>query len=121
MASTPHDASGTTFSFMGSTYTVTNIVYSQSDTTEDKIDISHLGLTTGAKMLTQDRPLKPANVAAKEVSIDYIGAASIAGGSSGNLSITGGVSVSGVATCVSSAVTLAMNEVIRGTASFRVE
>lgn len=121
MASTPHDGAGTTFTFMGTTYTVTNIVYSQSDTTEDKIDVSHLGLTTGAKMLTQDRPLKPVNVAGKEVSIDYIGAASIAGGASGSLSISGGISVTGTATCVSSAVTLAMNEVIRGTASFRVE
>jgi hypothetical protein len=126
MAATPHDSTGTTFSFAGTSYTVTNIVYSLSDVsgTGDVIDISHLGQTTGATMLSQIRPLKPAagNGAdtGKEVSIDYIGSAAIIGGTSGTLTIAGGLSVSGNATCLSSSVTLAMNEVIRGSASFRV-
>jgi hypothetical protein len=123
MAATPHDGSGTSFSFAGTTYTVTNLVYNLSDTTAgDDIDISHLGLTTGATMLFQSRPLKGATGGdtGKEVSIDYIGSNTIVGGTSGAYTITGGLSLSGNATCVSSSVTLAMNEVIRGNATFRL-
>jgi hypothetical protein len=54
------------------------------------------------------------------VTIDYIGSSSIAGGTSANYSISGGLSLSGVATCVSSSVTLAINDVIRGNATFRL-
>lgn len=123
MAATPHDGSGTTFSFSGTTFTVTNLVYNLSDTTAgDDIDISHLGLTTGAQMLFQSRPLKGATGGdtGKEVTIDYIGSNAIIGGTSGTYSISGGLSLSGNATCVSSSVTLAMNEVIRGNATFRL-
>lgn len=123
MAATPHDGSGTTFSFAGTNFTVTNLVYNLSDTTAgDDIDISHLGLTTGAQMLFQSRPLKGATggETGKEVSIDYIGSNAIIGGTSGTYSISGGLSLSGNATCVSSSVTLAMNEVIRGNATFRL-
>lgn len=126
MAATPHDSAGTTFSFAGSSYTVTNIVYSLTDIsgTGDVIDISHLGQTTGAAMLSQVRPLKPATGSGadtgKEVSIDYIGSSAIVGGTTGSLAIAGGLTISANATCVSSSVTLAMNEVIRGSASFRV-
>lgn len=124
MASTPHDSSGTTFSFAGSNFTVTNIVYNRTETDEttDTIDVSHLGLTTGATVLTQNRPLKGSTGTdtGKEVTIDFIGTNSIAGGTSGTLSITGGLSVSGTATCSSSSVTLALNDVIKGSATFRI-
>lgn len=124
MAATPHDSSGTTFSFAGSNFTVTNIVYNRTETDEttDTIDVSHLGLTTGATVLTQNRPLKGSTGTdtGKEVTIDFIGTNSIAGGTSGTLSITGGLSVSGTATCSSSSVTLALNDVIKGSATFRI-
>jgi hypothetical protein len=122
MAATPHDSSGTSFTFNSNNYTVTNLVYNQTDTTgTDRIDISHLGLTTGASLLFQDRPLKnDSTETGKEVTIDYIGSSSIAGGTSANYSISGGLSLSGVATCVSSSVTLAINDVIRGNATFRL-
>jgi hypothetical protein len=123
MASTPHD-SGTTFSFAGSNFTVTNIVYNRTETDEttDTIDVSHLGLTTGATVLTQNRPLKGSTGTdtGKEVTIDFIGTNSIAGGTSGTLTITGGLAVSGTATCSSSSVTLALNDVIKGSATFRI-
>jgi hypothetical protein len=123
MATTPHGGSGTAFSFASVSYTVTNIVYSLTDTSSgDEIDVSHLGQTTGQTVLTVARPLKGATGGdtGKEVSIDYIGAAAIVGGTSGTLTITGGLSVSGVATCSSSSVTLAVNDVIRGNATFRL-
>lgn len=125
MAATPHDGSGTTLSFAGTSYTVTNITYSLSDVTgsADTIDVSHLGQTTGATMLTQARPLKGGGGGGdtgKEVSVDFIGASAIAGGTSGTLTITGGLSISTTATCTASSVTLAMNDAIRGNATFRL-
>jgi hypothetical protein len=123
MAATPHDSSGTSFSFQSSNFTVTNLVYNLSDTGGgDQIDISHLGLTTGAKLLFQDRPLKGATggETGKEVTIDYIGSNAITGGTSGSYSISGGLTLSGNATCISSSVTLSLNEVIRGNATFRL-
>lgn len=125
MASTPHDSSGTTFSFKGTNFTITNLVYNLSDTggATDQIDISHLGLTTGASLLFQNRPLVGATggETGKEIQIDYIGSNAITGGTTGTYTITGGLALSGNATCLSSSVTLSINEVIRGSASFRIE
>ena len=124
MATTPHDA-GVTFGFGGSTFTITNITVSNSDVsgTTEEIDISHLGLTTGASVLTQKKPLKGSagGDTGKEVSIDYIGTSIISGGATGTLSIGGVLSSGGgVATCMSSSVTATVNDVIKGTATFKV-
>ena len=123
MAITPHD-SGTTFVFSGTTFTVTNISLSFSDVSgqTDRIDISHLGQTVGSTMLTQKRPLvgSPTGETGKEVSVDYIGTSQLIGGTTGSYAITGGVSLSGSATIVSSSLTLAVNDVVRGSATVRV-
>lgn len=124
MAYTPHDGSGTTFSFAGANYTVTNITYSISDTNAtDSIDVSHLGQTVGAQVLTMARPLKgSAGDTGKEVTIEYLasGGSPIAQGATGTLAITGGISLSVAATCKQCSVTLAMNDAVRGSASFQV-
>ena len=62
----------------------------------------------------------PASDTGKPISIDYIGSGILAGGSSGTLAISGGLSISAAATVQSSSITLAVNDVIRGTAEFRV-
>jgi len=120
--STPHAGSGTTFSFAGTNYTVTNITYTLTDVNAaDTIDISHLGQSAGSAVLTLDRPLTgAANDTGREVQIDYIGSAVISDGATGTLAITGGISLSKAATVSSSSVTLAVNDVIRGSATFRV-
>lgn len=125
MPATPHDSSGTTFSFAGSNYTVTNITYTIADNNAtDNIDISHLGQTTGQTVLTLSRPLKgSAGDTGKEVTIDYLanaGATPIAQSSTGTLTIAGGITLSAGATCKSSTVTLATNDAIKGSASFQV-
>lgn len=122
MAVTPHDSSGTTFTFAGNGYTVTSITYNLTDVNAaDTIDISHLGLTTGAAVLTQDRPLSgSATDTGREVQIDFIGNSVPADGATGTLAITGGISLSKAATVASSSVTLAVNDVVRGSATFRV-
>ena len=125
MAATPHDGSGSTFTFAGTGYTVTNITYTVADNNAtDNIDVSHLGQTSGATVLTMSRPLKgSAGDTGKEVTIDYLanaGATPIAQGATGTLAITGGISLSAAATCKSSTITLATNDSIKGSASFQV-
>jgi hypothetical protein len=126
MPSTPHDGAGSTFVFAGTTYTVTNITYTVADNNAtDSIDVSHLGQTAGSTVLTLSRPLKgSAGDTGKEVTIDYLtnaGATPIAQGATGTLTITGGITLSGVAaTCKSSSITLATNDSNKGSASFQV-
>jgi hypothetical protein len=122
MAATPHDSSGTTLTFPGFTGSVTNITYNLNNVAgDDTIDISHLGLTAGAAVLTQDRPLKgSATDTGREVQVDYIGTGVVADGATGTLAITGGLSLSAMATVQSSSVTLAVNDVVRGSVTFRV-
>lgn len=122
MAVTPHDSTGTTLTFPGFTGSVTSITYNLTDVNAaDTIDISHLGLTTGAAVLTQDRPLTgSATDTGREVQIDYIGNAPISDGATGTLVIAGGLTLSKAATVASSNVTLAVNDVVRGSATFRV-
>ena len=124
MAYTPHDSSGTTFSFDGAGYTVTSITYTLTDqNASDQIDVSHLGQTTGATGLTLSRPLKgSAGDTGKEVTIEYLAAsgAPIAQGATGTLAIAGGITLSVGATCKSCAVTLTVNDAVRGSASFQV-
>lgn len=122
MAATPHDSTGTTITFAGTGYTVTNLVYNLNDVAGgDTIDISHLGQTAGESVLSQARPLAgSATDTGREVQIDYIGSSVIADGATGTLVIAGGLTLSAAATVASSSVTLAVNDVIRGSATFRV-
>jgi hypothetical protein len=116
-------AQGTTLTFGGTGYTVTNITYSMTDVSAgDTIDISHLGLTAGNSVRTMDRPLKgSATDTGREVSIEYLGTAPITDGSTGSLVIAGGpLSLTANATVSSSSVTLAVNDAVRGQATFRV-
>jgi hypothetical protein len=116
-------ATGVGFAFGGSTFTVTSITYSLGASgATDQIDASHLGLTTGATVISLSRPLKgtPGGDTGKSVSIEYIGTVPIAQDASGTLTITGPVSVSGTATCQSSSVTLTLNDIVRGSAEFQL-
>ena len=122
MAATPHDSSGTTLTFPGFTGSVTNITYNLNNVAgDDTIDISHLGLSAGASVLTLSRPLKgSATDTGREVQVDYIGTGFLSDGATGTLAITGGLALSASATVQSSSVTLAVNDVIRGNVTFRV-
>ena len=126
MPATPHDGSGTSFIFGNSTFTVTNITYTIADNNAtDSIDVSHLGQTAGSSVATLSRPLKGgAGDTGKEVTIDYLanaGTLPISQGATGTMTITGGITLTGVpATCKSSTVTLATNDAIKGSASFMI-
>lgn len=126
MADTPHDGSGTSLKLGSTNYTVTNIVITYNDPTADqeKIDVSHLGLTTGNSILTQDRPLQGSTSdTGRQVQFDYLGKSIIADASTGTCVITtGGTTLlSGVAYTVSSStLTMATNDAIRGQATIRI-
>jgi hypothetical protein len=128
MPATPHDSTGTTFTFASVGYTVTNIVYTlgEQNNNVQPIDISHLGQTAGQSVLTMDRPLKGSvqngGTTGRVVDIDYQGSAVIADGSTGTLSVVSGGAtiVTGMATVTNSSVTLAVNDIIRGKASFKI-
>ena len=126
MADTPHDGTGTILKLGATNYTVTNIVITFTDPTADqeKIDVSHLGLTTGASIATQDRPLQGSTTdTGRQVQFDYIGRSIIADASTGTCLITvGGTALlSTVAYTVnSSTLTLATNDAIRGQATLRI-
>jgi hypothetical protein len=126
MASTPHDGAGTTLVLGNTNFTITNVVLTFNDPTADqeKIDISHLGLTTGAQIATIDRPLKGSTTdTGRSVQFNYLGKSIIADASTGTCSIsTGGTSLlAGVAYTVnSSTLTLAVNDAIRGQATIRI-
>lgn len=124
MALTPHDGTGTVFTFAGTTYTVTNIVISHTDPNrENTIDVSHLSLTSGSNVLTQDRPLTGSSTdTGQQVQIEYLGKALLVDASTGTLTIThNGVSLlSRGATVSSSTLTFATNDAIRGNCAFRI-
>jgi len=126
MSATPHDGTGTTLRLGATLYTVTNIVISYTDPTADqeKIDVSHLGLTTGASIKTIDRPLQGSTSdTGRTVQFDYLGTVIIADASTGTCTITtgGGSLLSGIAYTVNaSTLTLATNDAIRGQATIRI-
>lgn len=126
MSATPHDGVGTTLTLGATNYTVTNIVFTFTDPTADqeKINVSHLGQTTGEQLKTIDPPLKGSTTdTGRQVQFDYLGKSIIADASTGTCSIsTGGTSLlAGVAYTVnSSTLTLATNDAIRGQATIRI-
>lgn len=126
MSVTPHDAGGTTLRLGATLYTVSNIVVTYNDPTADqeKIDVSHLGLTTGAQLATIDRPLKGSTTdTGRSVQFNYLGNVIIADASTGTcvLASAGVTHLAGVAYTVnSSTLTLAANDAIRGQATIRI-
>lgn len=121
MAGTAHDNGGTTFSFNGGDYTVTDITINGTDVSgDDSIDVSHLGLPAGSSVLTQARPLVGSTTdTGQEVQIEFIGGSAPGVGTEGSLSITGALSLSGQARCTASSIRATVNDVIRGSATFR--
>ena len=132
---TPHDGDastkGTILKFGANVYTVTNIVISNTNpaaAADAKIDVSHLGQTTGESAARLDRPLViPAEDggSGRQITFDYLGKTILLDGSTGTVVITiGGTALVGstavaaatnyFATVASSTLTLATNDAIRG-------
>ncbi|MBM4021294.1 MAG: hypothetical protein FJ284_03470 [Planctomycetes bacterium] len=124
---TPHGGTaGTTLQLGAAFFTVTNIVIQFNDPTADqeKIDVSHLGLTIGASIATLDRPLQGSTTdTGRTIQFDYLGRTLIADASTGTCTIivAGTAMVSAIAYTVNaSTLTLATNDAIRGQATLRI-
>lgn len=131
---TPHDGNATTkgtiLRFGSEVYTVTNVVISNTNpaaAADAKIDVAHLGQTTGEQAARLDRPLViPAEDggSGRQITFDYLGKTILLDGATATVLITiGGTALVGAtgagatayfATVASSTLTLATNDAIRG-------
>lgn len=102
---------GLTFTFGGTTLSVTNVSVNES---QDLIDATDLGVAPN------DRRVYVGGFASDaEVQIEYFGDI-LTSGTSGALAISGPVSYSGTATVSSSSVSASVGDLVRGNATFRV-
>ena len=102
---------GLTFTFGGTTLSVTNVSINES---QDLVDATDLGVAPN------DRRVYVGGFASDaEVQIEYFGDI-LTSGTTGALSITGPISYSGAATISSSSVSASVGDLVRGNATFRV-
>lgn len=126
---TPHDGSGTVLRFGASTFTVTNVVVSNTNPNANAgtIDVANLGQTTGEQAATMDLPLVAAandGGTGRQITFDYLGKSILLDAATGTVYIAiGGSALIGttgvgatafVATVASSTLTLATNDAVRG-------
>jgi hypothetical protein len=105
-------AQGLTFSFGGTTLTITSV---QVNDTQDLIDGSHLGIGPN-----QRREFVGGFATDREVTVDYISTNILAAGTSGVLSISGPIAFGGNATCASASLGGSVGALVSGSATFRV-
>jgi hypothetical protein len=104
------DSQGNTFTFSGSTYTVTSVTVTPGG---DLLDNSHLGLSSGASRTYQSPALID-----NEVSCEAYGATALAIGTSGNLVFA---STTYTATVSSSSVAYSVGELVKQSLTFKVK
>jgi hypothetical protein len=105
-------AQGLTFTFGGSTVTVTSV---QVNDTQDLLDATHLGVAPNARRL-----FVGGFATDREVQIDYISSTILVAGTSGALAIAGPFSFSGNATCSNASLGGSVGDFVRGSATFRL-
>lgn len=104
------DSQGNTFTFAGSTYTVTNVTVTPGG---DLLDNSHLGLASGANRTYQ----APALID-NEISCESYGTSVVSIGTSGVLAFA---TVNYTATVSSSSVAYALGELVKQSLTFKVK
>lgn len=114
------DSQGSVLTFGGSTYEATNIDLGGS---VSMLDAAHLGQAKGSYKRTQAAPLKDA----RKVTVSILGSVAPVEGASGTISLV--TYVAGVttqqlpgatATCESFSLTWAVNDLVKGQATFSV-
>lgn len=103
------DSQGNSFTFSGSTYTVTQVTVTPGG---DLLDNSHLGLASGAGRTYQGPALVD-----DEISCDYLGTTKLAKGTSGTLSFA---STTYTAVVSASSLSYSVGELVKGNATFKV-
>lgn len=105
-------AQGLTFTFAGSTLTVTSVQVSDS---QDLLDATHLGIAPNGK-----REFVGGFATNREVQIDYISSTILTAGISGAMSVSGPFAISGTATCSAASIGGSVGDFVRGSATFRL-
>ena len=105
-------AQGLTFTFGGTTLTVTSV---QVSDTQDLLDATHLGVAPNGK-----RIFVGGFATDREVQIDYISSTILTAGTSGALAISGPFSFSGNATMSNASLGGSVGDFVRGSATFRL-
>lgn len=105
-------AQGLTFTFGGSSVTVTSV---QVNDTQDLLDATHLGIAPNGK-----RVFVGGFATDREVQIDYINSTILVAGTSGALAISGPMSFSGNATISAASLGGSVGDFVRGSATFRL-
>lgn len=136
---TPHDGTGTTVTVVKQTvnpdgsrvdgdsveYIVTSLQYNLSSQSNsgDEIDVSNIGQDYGEEVLTQPRPLvgSASGETGREFQFDFIGTEVLDDDQECKLTISGPMNWTGTGKVTSSSVTLATNDVIRGSLTIAVE
>jgi hypothetical protein len=124
VAQTPHDGAATVLTLGGVGYTVTNIVLTNNRApNQEKILVAHLGQTVGQTALQIDPPLfvpDPNGDTGRQVSFNYLGRVQILDGLTGSsfsISVAGTSLLNKPFTVLSSTLTLAVNDAVRGEAT----
>jgi hypothetical protein len=105
-------AQGLTFTFGGSTITVTSV---QVNDTQDLLDATHLGVAPNAR-----RIFIGGFATDREVQIDYISTTILTAGQSGAMAISGPFAFSGNATVSNASLGGSVGDFVRGSATFRL-
>jgi hypothetical protein len=108
---------GTTFSFGGSAYTITSVTVDFGQE-RDRVSGPHMGMAADA--IETVYYIHRTVDSLPTVSVEFIGSSAPAVNASGNLAVGGRISYSGAATCISSQVSAQLDDIVRGSASFRV-
>jgi len=115
---------GTSFTFSGAAYTVTRVSVNLQweGNNRPKISTAHLGSSINAEEPFTYGFIPYSDDSASTVEVDFLGGSPISIGSTGNIVISGaaGGTYNG-ATCVSSSVTAAVGDLVRGSATFRIK
>jgi len=109
---------GTYFAFAGSNYTVTSVTVN-GGAERQRVSAQHMGL--GPNDTEPFYYLHKSVDSLPTVDIEFIGAGIPSVNAAGSLAVSGKVAFAGTATCVSSQVTASFGDIVRGSASFRVQ
>lgn len=109
---------GTSFAFAATVYTITSVTVDYGRERE-RVSGAHMGL--GPNDIEPSYYQHRSADSLPTVQIDFIGASAPTVNHSAVLSVAGKMAFYGVATCVSSQVSASLGELVRGSASFRVQ
>lgn len=109
---------GTYFSFAGAIYTITSVTVN-GGSERDRVVAPHMGLGPNDQEPFYYLHKRQDNL--PTVDVDYIGGSIPGVGVSASLAVSGKIALSGTATCTSSRVVSSAGEIVRGSASFRVQ